>query len=166
MLLEKIQIITPAEVTAWFGLDAVPFQEKHLRNIQLTPNDRESLERMPSHYQAILQQSHDQVAYALLDADDVVAIFGLYSMWPGVAELWAIPSIISPGRGIRAVRGGRRFCEAAAVKLELWRLQAVVNSRWLANSRFVKMLGFEKEATLFCFGPERENFHVYARFFE
>lgn len=92
----------------------------------------------------------------------ILGVVGWFELWPGVCELFVLPTIHLPG-------AGRVF--AKAMKKYLFSFEKVKNARRIQitsvkdelHIRWLTWLGFTIEGTLKQYGPNGEDFLMWAR---
>lgn len=95
----------------------------------------------------------------------VIGCAGFAMLWPGRASAWCflasrLPRAIWPAlhRGVAA-----RLAQVPA--LGVHRVECEVAHGFLAGHRWVRLLGFEHEGLMRAYGPDRRDFHRYAKVF-
>ena len=86
---------------------------------------------------------------------------GLIHYWPGNAELWLILGL--PAVYLDAFRKIQMLLEWMIQKHKLFRVNARCLSEWSEANRSIRHLGFTHEATLPCYGPNRETYNQYGK---
>ena len=81
-----------------------------------------------------------------------IAAGGLVIMWPGVAELWQLPSNLVPKYRFVYSRTCRRIVHELFLKYNLSRLQVHAPDDTLHN-RWAEFLGMSKEGVMQQYGP-------------
>ena len=92
-----------------------------------------------------------------------VAIFGFMFISPGTYEMWAEITDAIRGNGRPAIKQGREIIELAFENLEMHRLQATCRVVKGEYSRFLEVMGFQKEGLLRQAAPNREDLILYSR---
>ena len=75
----------------------------------------------------------------------VVMIFGVWKLWEGCWEAWAVTSDDVRGYGHSVVRATKNFLEDIALRTDVKRFQALSREDKPEYTRFLTMLGFELE---------------------
>jgi hypothetical protein len=95
--------------------------------------------------------------------DQVVGCAGVTLRWHGRAHAWCV---LAPGIPKSAWIGIHRAVltrlPQLRTELELIRLEAEAMRGFLAGDRWLRMLGFEFEGVMRCYGPGGEDFGRYA----
>ena len=130
---------------------------------------KDSAEQMrsniPNYLQYMKSHTDGTPAFTVLVKGKPVLSFGIYPIWDGLAEGWMIPSNLIDRNAVATVKGARRIFYHVGIAMGLRRLQFLVRSSNLPACRFAEVLYFEREATLRSYGPEGDDYHVYARFY-
>ena len=97
--------------------------------------------------------------------DQVFAMFGLVPYWKGCYECWLIPASDLDTHTMKMHRTSIRFFEYTAKVLRAKRYQCYVFSGNVRAVRWIEMMVFKKEGLMKNFGPNQEDFFLYARYF-
>lgn len=97
--------------------------------------------------------------------DQVFAMFGLVPYWKGCYECWLIPASNLDTHTMKMHRTAIRFFEYTAKVLRAKRYQCYVFSENVRAVRWIEMMVFKKEGLMKNFGPNQEDFFLYARYF-
>ena len=95
--------------------------------------------------------------------DNVLAVFGFFPMWDGVAEGWMIGDIQLPDYGRIFLRGARQFMDWIGPRSHLHRIQFTVHAPNVHAYRFAKTLYFSSEGVLHKYAPDQTDFFMMAR---
>lgn len=135
----------------------LPFKKEHL--------DIEGNTLLASGY--ILDKygkTYENSASATLVDDEGIPIisFGLYIMWPGVAEVWTFPRESIKNHGLGVTRIVRNVLRDAIYASNLHRVQA----RCVANDdvafNWLSFFGFKMEGKLHKYGPDQSDYYIMA----
>lgn len=96
----------------------------------------------------------------------VVMCAGVISLWPGVAEGWALTSRDARRSGVTLTRQARRLIEMAARAKGYRRVQMAVRADYAQGRRWAEALGFVSEGIMRAYGPDGADHVRYARIFE
>lgn len=143
-------------------ISVVAFEARHLLDLGVRVEERNLGDLMSPE---ILKALTASFARTFLYENQPLFCAGLYLVRPGVAELWwrGHPDVVR--HPIEVVRTSKWYLEKGAAALKIWRAQAAVNAEWPAACRFAEICGLEREGTMRQFGPNREDFYMYARIF-
>ena len=125
-------------------------------------------------YYKYIEDYHERVEYLLesgdfytvLDGSTVITIGGVFfPLYPGLGEVLQLPSI-------HVYKARKRYCiavkkvlESIELRYKLRRLQTQCLNDSLHN-RWMTYLGYEKEGVLKQFGPDGEDYALYAKVFD
>jgi hypothetical protein len=98
----------------------------------------------------------------MTDKDEIIACGGVVLLWPGVAEAWALTSDLVAQYALAFHRISKVTVSSAIQFWKLHRVQAVVHSRHEVSQRWVKRLGFKREAILTRYGADQSQYIMYA----
>lgn len=100
-------------------------------------------------------------SFTLIKGGDILAIGGIVPMWPGVGEVWLMRSTLVDDNGLTVAREVKKAL--AEHGKHFWRLQAACAANDDVCHRWLEWLGFEREAELKMFGPDKSDFVQYRR---
>jgi len=158
-------MVTADDIQKWSGYRTVDFHYGHIALMDLKDTARDLGASVPNYLEYMQRHTEGTPAFTIIDKEKVILSFGVYPIWPGLAEGWMVPSNHINGRAVALVRGGREIFLRIGTAMQLRRLQFMVRSSFLQANRFAKSLYFKKEATLLQYGPEGDNYNVYVRFY-
>lgn len=134
---------------------AIPSKQDHFDLLELRGIEANLLESFEGgKAKALLGMS---IANTLMQDGRVIAIVGFYELWPGVYELWALPSkyiYMYPTQYVRHMRYYVNciFDNFGAHRLQTSSIADLVHDRWMA------CLGFECEGILRKYGPDMVDY--------
>ena len=96
--------------------------------------------------------------------DQLAGCAGLVFYWTGVAEAWAVLGDRGRAHGLFVTRGVRRGLLDLIRLHNLHRVQAKVMAGFEVGQRWITWLGFQEEAVLTAYGPNRETLIQYVMF--
>jgi hypothetical protein len=158
-------MVSCGDIESWIGHKTVPFHYGHLALMDLKSSARGVKESIPNYLQYMRDYTAGTPAFSVIHQGKVLLSFGFYPLWPGVSEGWMIPSNQLDRKAIALVKGSRTVFDKIGSVLQLRRLQFMVSSSNLQAIRFAEVLYFEREATLARYGPEGDDYYIYARFY-
>lgn len=104
-------------------------------------------------------------AFTVMDRGKLLLSFGIYPLWPGVAEGWMIPSNLISSKAIALVRGAKSVFNNISTMMQLHRIQFMISSSHVQAIRFAEVLQFKREAVLSRYGPSGDDYYIYTRFY-
>ena len=147
------------------GLIALPFHPSHMDRVVLNNADRRIFESLPD-WNTRLQLLHQtRTAWTLFYEREPALVMGLEYKFPTNYEAWLIPGEKAYEHGALLSRGARRFFDKIPNRLNLRRLQIVVNVHHEAAIRWAEFLKFEREGPMVKYGPEGDDYYMYARIY-
>ena len=158
-------MVTASQVESWIGYRVVDFHYGHIHLMELGSYAQNITQAIPNYSTYIQQQTQGTPAFTVIYKGKPILCFGVTPIWPGVGEGWMIPTRQLQGNAVRLVRGARQLFEKIGPAMQLRRLQFMVRSSHLHAVKFAEALYFEQEATLRAYGPEGDDYFVYARFY-
>lgn len=106
---------------------------------------------------------HAGPAYTIGCEDGLVACAGMTMIFERVGEIWCISDKRSKEHSWELLHLLRQLLEQHIQAQKLYRVQAHVQANWAGANRFMIRLGLEPEAVLKWYGPNREDYILYAR---
>ncbi len=108
-------------------------------------------------------KSGNMIGFSLVHEQKIIAIGGIYDLWPGVGEAISFMSEDAfkyPKSLFSAFSRGL----SAGIKIKkYWRVQAMVKAGFDEGTRFIEHLGFEQEGLMRKWAPDGTDFYIYAR---
>ena len=144
----------------------IRWQPAHLYMCQLNAFDEANLEMFgdfPEYLETYAAPGH---AFTAMVEDDVMAMFGVWQLWPGVCEAWLIPNAKIKKKTVAMHRGSLAFFEYAARQMQTKRLQFTVHTLNVRADRWAARCHFKKEGLLKHYGPDGADYWMYARIFK
>lgn len=111
---------------------------------------------------AVSRWQSDGPAWALIEDDYPVAIFGLSKSTPWVAAAWLVTTREMSGQSWRKLIRHCRIVVGNLGSVGIKRVEASVLDGWSEAGEFAKRLGFELEGTRRAAGQNGEDVHMYA----
>jgi len=113
-----------------------------------------------------LEALHQQkCAWTLFYEKEPALVMGLEYKFPAVYEAWLIPGEKCYEHGALLSRGARRFFDRIQTRLNLRRIQIVVNVHHETAIRWAEFLKFTREGRMTKYGPEGDDYYMYARIY-
>ncbi len=98
-------------------------------------------------------------AISVLDNGRILLIGGIVNIWPGRSEVWSVLGIGSEKQMLSLTRVARKTLNLSFVK----RLESYCLSGFSQGERWLKILGFQHEATLRKYYPNGSDAELYVR---
>ena len=98
-------------------------------------------------------------AYAMVKDGETIIMAGVSIFWKGRAFGWATVSRQAGPYMRRITAEVRKFLESSDIK----RIETAVDCRFDAGHRWADLLGFTYEGTMKAWGPQGNDFDMYAR---
>lgn len=140
----------------------IPYQPGHLDVMEIR-----DIHRQREDVEAALRVLHANPSAhlaTLLIGNEVMAIVGLVKLHDGLAEVSAVTSPLVSVIPLGFTKMCRGLIASYMRDLSLHRVQLYVRTDYKAGVRWAGVLGFQQEAHLRAYGPERQNFYLFARF--
>lgn len=136
-----------------------PFSAEHLIDFQVRP------EMGGGEWRAQLYPYiGDPKTIAFVGDAGVYAIIGRTDLWPGVVELWALPTTLIHVHPIAFHRAVQRQLALLEQDASIKRIQLCVRVGFEAAEAWAELLGFKIETLMKNYGPETDDYWSYVRF--
>lgn len=137
------------------------FKIKHIKEIQYIGN-KDAIRMME---ESIIQAERlgILIAFSLIHEGKIIAIGGIYDLWPGVGEAFSIMSETAFDYPKSLYRHFKVNIEFGINLNKYARVQALVKVGLNAGVRFIEHLGFTREAMLEKWGPDGADYYMYKR---
>ena len=143
------------------SLKAIKFRLDHIHQIDVRSHEgfgAYSLENFEDKMVALAYNSVETSTYVI--GGEILCIAGYVELWPGVIEVWVIPSKIVP-KNVRAF--AQNFAAwITTLNKEYHRIQTSCLDDPLHN-RWLTWLGFEKEGVMRKYTKDLEDYAMFAK---
>jgi hypothetical protein len=159
-------MVTASEVQSMINMErlvALPFHPSHMDRLQANNFDLAVFASLPDLPQRLALLQEQRCAWTLFYKHEPAVCMGLEYKWPTNYEAWLVPGKVSVEHGALLTRGAKRFFDNIGPKLDLLRMQIVVNVEREAAVRWAEFLKFEREGVMTKYGPEGADYYMYAR---
>lgn len=161
-------MVTATEIQAMInmeGLMVLPFHAKHAREIELNDFDRKIFQSLPDLNLRLRALTEQRCGWTIFYRRKPALMMGLEYKYPTNYEAWIVPGKLSTQHGTLLSRGARRFFDKIGKRLNLRRMQIVVNVNHEAAIRWAEFLKFKREGLMSQYGPEGDDYYMYARIY-
>lgn len=148
-------------------ISIVKFHPKHLEVMEIREDELFGVFSLPDIYDRLenLDKSSIQAVTFVLDGR-ILAVAGFSQPWKGVLEGWIIPSrFVKTHAPVSFPKLIRRYIEAISKTWKCHRFQTTSFDDTF-HERWMGWLGFTKEGTLKWYTHKKQNYCIYARYFE
>lgn len=149
-------------------------QAKYCRNTFFMPAVPHHIERMRiSNPEVLVHTNYLEMAMAQLNYGVSVTgflnmkpagIFGFVPIWKGVTESWLLVDDIARTRPVAFTKYGILAHDISKISQGLHRQQITVRIADRRAYKWALALGFREEALMRCYGPDRSDYYLMARF--
>lgn len=131
--------------------------------MDLRPHDSKAFRTVPNYVDML--RAYEQLPHAYTGIHDgkMVYAFGPVELHPGVAELWMLSTYHIERIPISVTRASIRYCNHIAIEMKLHRLQLTVEADNSFANRWAFALQFQREGLMKQYGPDKNDFYLYAR---
>lgn len=144
-------------------LVVLPFQPRHMDKIVTNPVDRRIFQSLPDLEQRLQAVTDQRCAWTLFYKREPALVMGIEYKYPTNYEAWLVPSDVALKHGTVLSRGAKRFFDKIGKRLNLRRMQIVVNVNHDPAIRWAEFLRFNREGLMKQYGPEGDDYYMYAR---
>lgn len=160
-------MFSPKEVTEIAKLDGeraklIDFDPDHLNKLPVRDIDALFIRENSA---TLMKRLPKGLTFTGTYDDQIFAMFGLVPYWKGCYECWLIPASDLDTHKMKMHRTSLRFFEYTAKILRANRYQCYVYSSNYPAIRWIEMMLFQREGLMKKFGPNQEDFLLYARYF-
>lgn len=147
------------------NLDILQFHPAHAEVAELTEYEARNFARVPETFQKLSELNRKSTqAITIMHEGRIILMCGFITLWPGVCELWLIPTVYAKKFPILFSKAAKKFIEIMADTLKLHRMQALsVGDE--THVKFMVFLGFEQEGILKQYSDIKEDFIQWGRLF-
>ncbi|MBN1625499.1 MAG: hypothetical protein JW944_03155 [Deltaproteobacteria bacterium] len=105
------------------------------------------------------------IAFSLIHDGEIIAIGGIYELWPGVGEAFSIMSDTAFKYPKSLYCHFKLNFGFGISHKKYTRIQSMVKVGFDAGVRFIERLGFEREGVMEKWGPDGCDYYIYKRIF-
>ena len=136
-------------------LKKLPFMKSDSARLKLRGEDRDR------NIEDLAERLNEMVAFSYFDEDQIVGCIWFAQVNPNTCETWAILDTCAKHYVREIYHCARAILDEAQTTFR--RIQAVVKADWPLAIRFVERLGFVREGRMRKFGPNGDDYYLYAR---
>jgi|TARA_Y100000296_G_scaffold75841_1_gene95931 RimJ/RimL family protein N-acetyltransferase len=145
----------------------VPFETWHFDHIKLSGPEQKMINNYGKTWPNLLDAlKYNGATFSWFDRPDVVGICGVMPYWNGVGEAYMFLSEKFKKNKIRCIKDIKYYLNMIANEFKFHRVDCHVIKEFENAVKFAKYLGFEEEAVLKKFGPNKEDYVKLVRFYE
>ena len=144
----------------------IEFHVKHLEILEMREEEKNGIFTLNDIYERIERLAENSIlAFTMIYDGRIITCAGFVELWPGVAEIWQIPSKYVAQNPVLFARDIRRFLEEIINTFKWHRVETKCPVDDL-HDRWMKWLGFECEGHLKKFSHDKKDVKQYARLIE
>lgn len=141
----------------------VDFHPGLVRMIEPRGTDRLFFDLIPSFENVLQSFSNLGPAFVAVHKGKPICVFGCVPLWNGCAECWLVTDVSLPQHARAFHRVAKVLFTEFMSELCLFRLQFTIHHRNLTALKWAKTVYFKEEGRLLKYGPDQEDFFMYAR---
>lgn len=139
----------------------IPFKVEHLEVMNIRDYELNTTFQIANAQIGLKVFEQSKTAGTIIYDGRVIAIMGLQELWPGVCELWVIPSVYLPEYALPFARTIRKALNSGILdnyrRVQIQAVDDKLHNRWL------KFLNFKKEGTFKKFDQLGNDMNMWAR---
>lgn len=139
----------------------IPFKVEHIETMEIRDYELQTTFQLANIQVGLKIFEERKTAGTIVCDGRVIAVMGFHELWPGVCELWVIPSKYLSEYALSFARTIRRAINTGILD-NFHRVQIQAKDDELHN-RWLKFLHFEKEGTLKKYDTLKNNYNIWAR---
>jgi|TARA_R110000787_G_scaffold89050_2_gene188629 hypothetical protein len=148
------------------NFNIVPYKVEHGDHIIEFGMNHKLMEIDASYTKNRIDAEYPGLAFTLLKDNEPIISGGLYPMWEGVAEGWALASKQIFENKIKAASTVKKRLDVLCINNKITRLQTSVKEEFKLGMRFAEWLGLESEGLMKQYGPDGSNYYRMAKIYE
>jgi hypothetical protein len=143
----------------------IPFKCEHLEVSHVRDLERMTVLRLGEIFKkGKVLQDVSKESGTFIHEGRVITCAGFIEQWPGVCEVWQIPSVYTAAYPLAFARTMKRYVEQIAETFKYRRMQTTSLDDEL-HSRWMTWIGFQKEGTLRQYDNLKNDYCQWARMF-
>ena len=140
----------------------IPFDVEHIKLMDIREHELFgilSLDSMVSRLKALQSLGEGGT---LIYQGVILGALGFYEMWPGVCEVWVIPSIHIPKYSKIFAKKVKTYLQMLQKVKQFHRIQVIAldNNQ---HERWLQWLGFESEGVLLKYSMKKQNYKIWSK---
>lgn len=145
-------------------LERLLFKPDHIEVAQVRSHEKDGLLDVPDLKARLTALEQIGDATTLVYDGRIVGFSGFLEMWPGVCEVWLIPTVYIHTAALPVARTLKGYVRSLSDTFKFHRMQTNAPDDELHN-RWMKYLGFECEGVLTQYSQSKINYKMWARIF-
>jgi len=139
----------------------IPFKAAHVDCMDIREYENNTVAKWPNFQQALTEWENKNIAGTILADGRVIAVFGFIEMWPGVCEVFVLPSKYLHQYSIGFAKCVKRALNSGIFetyhRIQIQAMDDDLHNRWL------KFLGFELEGVFKKYDAQGNDYKMWAR---
>ena len=136
-----------------------PYEPQHFLDIELSESAADARIGLSSEKTAEIHKKAGPAWTFRTPDRELIFLLGVHDLWKGVGEIWTTTSPAAKNHPHSYWAG---CCTVRWLMRSYWRLQAAVNPARDGAERLVRHFGFSFEGIMRRYGPQGEDFAMYA----
>jgi len=144
----------------------IPYQADHAVNIINNGMNDPLMDIDASYFENSINVVTPGLSFTLTYNDLPIVAGGIYPLWPGTAEGWALSSKEIFKHKFKSAALIKRRMDMLCINNKFWRLQTTVKAHFKLGIRFAEWLGLEKEGLMKQYGPDGTDYYRMAKIYK
>lgn len=145
----------------------VPFEEWHFNFLELYGPEKKVVDAFGNDLNDILRAfRYRGITFSWVQKTDVLGVCGVMPQWKGVGEAYMFLSPLFKKNKIRCIKDIRHYLNLIAKQLQLHRVHCQVIKEFDDAVKLAKFLGFKQESIMEKFGPNKEDYISFVKYYE
>tara|TARA_B100001013_G_scaffold314834_1_gene221512 strand:+ start:284 stop:727 length:444 start_codon:yes stop_codon:yes gene_type:complete len=142
----------------------IPYEEWHFNMLKLEGPEKRMLDNYGDNLPNVLKNlKYFGATFSWLDNKKIIGICGVIPYWTGVGEAYMFLSPEFKKKKIRCIKDIKYYLNLLTKQFKFHRVSCYVIKDFKEAVRLAEFLGFETEAELKQFGPNKEDYYLMRR---
>lgn len=143
-------------------LEMVPFHPEHVKLMQIREQELKGIFAFEKAWEGLTKLHKVSIALTMCYDGRILGSMGFLDMWPGVCEVWVIPSRHLDRYGLVFARAVKRNLQTLIDDDKMHRIQvtAIDDNR---HNRWLEWLGFKCEGVMKNYSYQKQDFKMWSR---
>ena len=142
----------------------VPFKYEHLDLVDTRDSELTGILKLPNAEERLRNLAEASLGGTLLYDGRIICCLGAVELWPGVIDVWVIPTKYLVEKPLIFVKTVKNYLLRFVEDFQCHRVQTVAVDDEL-HSRFLTWLGFSKEGVMKEYSCNRETYNMWSRMY-
>jgi RimJ/RimL family protein N-acetyltransferase len=141
----------------------IPFEFAHLVALQPREFEARELAQLNDWEERTREYQAKGSAYTGIIGDQIMGCAGIFLLWPGMAEVWAVTTPLVTTHTMAFHRTISRGLDVVERTMRLHRIQVAIHVDHFVSQKWIRRLGFKAEGSMPGYGPDGATYMRFAR---